>query len=462
MSTCFPRLVIAGTSGDSGKTLVTLGLLLAARQRGLNPATFKKGPDYIDAAWLGWAAGTGTCRNLDTFLQGEAPALRSFLRHASSDLSLVEGNRGLLDGLDLEGTHSTAALARLLAAPVVLVVSAAKVTRTVAAVVAGCRQLEPEVELAGVVLNQVAGTRHESLARRAVEQLAGVPVLGAVPRARMEAGKLLPGRHLGLVPPQEHAGVAEAGDRIAALVGNNVDLDRLLELAAAAPALEGEGLAAEPAAASAARVRIGVFWDSAFTFYYPENLEALEAAGAELVRISALEDRALPAGLDGLYLGGGFPETHGVRLAANRGLHRELREAAAEGMPIYAECGGLIYLARSLIVDEQRHAMAGVLPVDLELRRRPAGHGYVELAVDRQNPFFAQGQTLRGHEFHYTRIVGPVPTGVSTAFVVHRGTGALGGRDGLVQGNVLAAYTHLHAVGTPQWVSGLVERAASW
>jgi cobyrinic acid a,c-diamide synthase len=211
-------------------------------------------------------------------------------------------------------------------------------------------------------------------------------------------------------------------------------------------------------------VRIGVFRDSAFTFYYPENLEALEQAGAELVDISGLEDTRLPEGLGALYLGGGFPETHAVRLAENTELHAELRRVAARGMPIYAECGGMIFLARSLRAAGRSYPMAGVLPIDLELFARPQGHGYVELEVDRPNPYFEEGQALRGHEFHYTRLVSPLPLpdDVTTVFAVRRGTGSIDGRDGLVRGSVLAAYAHLHAVGTPEWARGLVRAAISF
>jgi cobyrinic acid a,c-diamide synthase len=459
MRTRVPRLVIAGTAGDSGKTLVTLSLLSAWRAEGVEPAAFKKGPDYIDAAWLGWAAGAA-CRNLDTYLQPSERLLAAFCRHAAAGVSVVEGNRGLSDGVDLQGTHSTASLARLLRAPVFLVVNAAKVTRTVAALVLGCQRLEPDLQLAGVILNRVSGARHEGLTRRAVEELAGVPVIGVLPRITEE---LLPGRHLGLVPPQEHHGAQEILGKLGELARQHVDLERLLAIAREAPVLAEEGGTVEGAAKlsrPAPKVRIGVFWDSAFTFYYPENLEALREAGAELVYLSGLDDRQLPA-VDALYLGGGFPETHAPRLADNVALHRQLREAAEAGLPIYAECGGLIYLARTLRVGKERHVMAGVLPLDLELCARPVGHGYVELTADRENPFFARGQTLTGHEFHYTRIVEPVPDGIDTAFAVRRGTGSIEGRDGILHKNVMASYTHLHAVGAPEWAVGVVKRAQS-
>jgi cobyrinic acid a,c-diamide synthase len=451
--------VVAGTGGDSGKTLVALGLLLAWREAGLAPAAFKKGPDYIDAAWLSWAAGS-PCRNLDTYLQPRQQVLRSFLRHAAERINLVEGNRGLYDGLDVLGTHSTATLARLLSAPVVLVVPAVKVTRTVAAVVLGCKALDPQVEIAGVVLNRVAGARHEALVRRAVEESAGVPVVGALPRMRQNP---LPDRHLGLVTPEEHAGPSGVAGPLRRHVEQHLDLARLLEIARGAGPLEGGADDAQPKAAAPPDVRVGYFCDSAFTFYYPDNLEALQAAGAELVQVDSMRDAALPDGLDALYLGGGFPETHAARLADNAALMAAVRDAAEAGLPIYAECGGLIYLCRSLICGGQRYPMAGVLPLDLELFDRPRGHGYVELLVDGENPFFERGTLLRGHEFHYTTVADPDPD-VATAFVVRRGSGSFEKRhekrDGIVYKNVLAGYTHLHAVGTPGWASEMVRNAA--
>ncbi len=460
--TVAPRLLVAGNAGDAGKTLVSLALVAAWRAEGLRPAVFKKGPDYIDAAWLTRAAGA-PCRNLDSYLQEAPVLLESFRRHASPTLNVVEGNRGLLDGVDLEGTHSSAALARLLAAPAVLVVSASKVTRTLAATVLGCRRLEPELDLAGVILNRVGGARHLALARRAVEELAGVPVLGALPRLE---GELLPGRHLGLLPPEEHPEGDALLARLAGLAGQHLDLPRLLALARAAPPLSAQprpaaAAAAPPSspAASATRCRIGVFRDSAFTFYYPENLEALEHAGAELVFLSPLNASSLPE-VDALYVGGGFPETHAARLAQATALHAAVREQVAAGLPVHAECGGLIFAARALHHEGRRWPMAGVLPVELELCARPQGHGYVAARVDRPNPLFAVGEELRGHEFHHARLLGGAPPAeVPSCLAMLRGVGCGGGRDGLLAGSLLASFMHLHALGAPSWAPALVERA---
>jgi len=450
-----PRLVVAGLAGDSGKTLVSLGLLLLARESGLPVRAFKKGPDYIDAAWLRWASGH-PARNLDTYLMGFGKPVGSFARHAvSSGLNVIEGNRGLYDGADAAGTHSTAALAKALRAPVVLVLTTAKVTRTAAALVLGCQKLDPEVQIAGVILNRVATARQQRIVTGAIESSCGVPVLGILPAA--EGEKLLPGRHLGLVTPAEHPRIAEVRHNLLELVRDRLELDRLLEIARGAPALAGAAPLG-PSGEDAAGLRIGYLSDSAFTFYYPENLEALESAGAALVPISALSAASVPDSLDALYIGGGFPETHGAALAGNPEFLGSLRDRAAAGLPIYAECGGLMLLSRAILWKGRRYPMAGVLPFQVEVRRRPQGHGYANLKVDHANPFFPVETTLRGHEFHYSRVIledDPPPT----ACAVERGTGCFAGRDGVVVNNVWASYTHLHALGTPEWARGLIAAA---
>ncbi|MBI4876013.1 MAG: cobyrinate a,c-diamide synthase [Acidobacteria bacterium] len=450
-----PRLAVAGTAGDAGKTLVSVGLALEARRAGLAVRAFKKGPDYIDAAWLTFAAGR-PARNLDSFLMGFEGAAASFRRHAvPRGLNIVEGNRGLYDGLDAQGTHSTAELAKALQAPVVLVVNATKVTRSAAAWVLGCQKLDPEVHIAGVILNQVAAPRHEQILREAVESACGIPVLGAIPRLRGE--RILPWRHLGLVTPAEHPDTAGLDQRLMKLLEGRLDLERLLAIAHLAPHLDpAPALDSDPALG--AGLKVGCVQDSAFTFYYPENIEALESAGAKVVSVSSLSGTALPAGLDALYVGGGFPETQALALSENRVFLGSLREACVRGLPVYAECGGLMLLARAIRYQGRHHPMAGVLPFEVEMCDAPQGHGYAVLTVDRPNPFFPAGVTLKGHEFHYSRIV-PEAGGPPTAARVDRGVGCFEGRDGVTLGNVWASYTHLHALGAPEWAGGLLAAA---
>jgi cobyrinic acid a,c-diamide synthase len=443
--------VLAGLAGDAGKTFVTAGLARALVRSGRRVAPFKKGPDFIDAAWLG-AAARAPGRNLDTYLMSPATIVGSLQRAASgADLALVEGNRGLFDGADARGSHSTAQLAKLIGAPVVLVVNAAKVTRTVAALVLGCKALDPELTLAGVVLNRVGTGRQEDVIRRALAADTGVPVLGAIPRIE---GQPLPSRHLGLVCAAEDPEREAALESLAEAVARYVDLDAVSTVASLASSMPA---ALVPERTREGRlVRIGVLRDAAFSFYYPENLEALEAAGAELVFISPLADRELPP-IDALYAGGGFPEEYAGALAANEALRAALASAIAAGLPAWAECGGLMYLSRALLRDGREHPMVGALPVVVEHTPRPQGHGYMAATVDRANPFFPVGTRLLGHEFHYSRIAGS--SGGETALAVERGAGLGGGRDGLVVGNVVATYMHLHALGTPEWAGALVQAA---
>jgi len=459
MQGSYPRLILSALRGSSGKTLLTLGLLRRWRAVGRTVAPFKKGPDYIDSAWHGLASG-GVCRNLDTYLMGAEGVVGSFVRHAAgSGLSVIEGNRGLYDGVDALGTHSTAELSRLLRSPVILVVDCRKVTRTVAAMVQGCREFEEGVEIGGVILNRVGGGRHEGVLRATIERYGGVPVLGALPRVR--DGRF-PERHLGLLPPGEHPEAERAIESAAELVGRYVELDRLEAIASSAPPLEGPVSWGEAAGETGVdRPRIGVARDSAFGFYYPENLESLAGAGAELVEVSPLGDGAFPL-LDGLYIGGGFPETHARELSGNAGFRAGLREAVEAGLPVYAECGGLMYLGEGLEVNGTTYPMVGALPVRFGVERGMQGHGYTRVEVTGRTPYFSEGEELVGHEFHYSRPLSWREAGFEYSFSMRRGRGFSGGRDGLCVKNVLATYTHLHALGAPGWAESVVSRAREW
>ncbi len=450
-----PRLVVAGLSGGSGKTLVSLGLILSAQRRGMRVSAFKKGPDYIDAAWLSWAAAR-PAHNLDTFLMGYDGVVASFTLNAlPGALNVIEGNRGLFDGFDARGTHSTAELAKALEAPVVLVLDATKVTRTAAAMVLGCQRLDPSVKIIGVILNQVSGSRHETVLREAIEVVCGIPVLGAIPR--IPTTRLLPERHLGLVVPEDYPDRDALRATMEGLVEGRLEFENLWSLACRASSLEPP-TKPRPSLPDGVGLKIGYLRDSAFTFYYPENLDALSLAGAELVPISPLVATFLPDDLDALYIGGGFPETHGEALAANEAFLTSVRCAAERRLPIYAECGGLMLLTRAILWQGRRHLMAGALPFEVEVCTKTQGHGYTELCVDTENAFFPRGAILRGHEFHYSAILPPtfLPR---TACEVRRGVGCGGGRDGVVVGNIWASYTHLHALATPEWAAGLLHAA---
>jgi cobyrinic acid a,c-diamide synthase len=311
------------------------------------------------------------------------------------------------------------------------------------------------VWIAGVVLNQVAGRRHERVLRESVESACGIPVLGAVPRAPKDA--FLPMRHLGLVTPQEYLRGEDPGRNLLDLVAAHLDFERLLEVARRAAPIPFGPMPGQ-ASSDGKDLAVGYLQDSAFCFYYPENLDALRAAGAQLVPVSALDAASLPPDLDALYIGGGFPETHAAALSGNSGFLASVRDRADDGLPIYAECGGLMFLSRAVSWQGQRYPMAGVLPFEVEVCGSPQGHGYIELLVDRPNPFFPEGTRLNGHEFHYSRILldGEPPP---TACAVLRGSGCCGGRDAVLSANVWASYAHLHALATPEWAAGLLHAA---
>ncbi len=456
MNIKIPRLVIAGLSGDSGKTIVTLSLLAALRRKGLDISVFKKGPDYIDAAWLGKLAGS-SCRNLDTYMVESNDVYNRFTSSAAgSDIAIIEGNRGIFDGKDVDGTHSTAGLAKLLKAPVVLIVSAAKTTRTIAAVVNGCSSFCRDINIAGVILNKVAGNRHKNIITSAIEKYCKVPVLGVVPRLAPRGDAhcpaLIPSRHLGLVTPSESQRYTELETLLCEIGEKHLDVDGLLN--AAGNALPLPFPRQQHSTKIPARVKVGYFKDTVFTFYYPENLQALKAHGAELVPVSSIEDASLPD-IDALYIGGGFPETHAERLSQNSSMMESVRKAAGEGLPIYAECGGLIYLSKSLTWNNNRYPMAGLFPVELLMHPKPMGHGYTQLCVDRTNPFFEVGTLIKGHEFHYSGLITGRRAG-ATCMRVDMGTGLGNNRDGLLHKNTLACYTHIHADSVKGWAPRLV------
>lgn len=461
-----PRILIAGLRGGSGKTLVSLGLVAAWRKEGRSVAPYKKGPDYIDAAWLSATAAT-PCRNLDLFLMSPEAAFKSFVdSSARADVAVIEGNRGLYDGMDAQGSYSTAEIAKLLSAPVVLTVDCTKTTRTVAALVLGCQHLDPDVPIRGVILNQVAGDRHEAVLREAVEEICDLPVLGAIRRMPQQ---FFPERHLGLVPPQEHDQHANSIEQIAKVAEQYLDLDALWQVAQEAAPLAADAAAPAPPGLIAAAdepgkpavARIGIFRDAAFQFYYAENLEALVREGAELVEVTPLSDQELPD-VDALYIGGGFPETLALRLAENQKFRAALRQSIEDGLPVYAECGGAVYLGEKLLFEQKEYDMVGVLPAVFAFQKKPQGHGYVMLETVQHNAFYSVGDSIRGHEFHYTYMKSPRAEDLTFAFQVTRGHGFDGEKDGICYRNVLASYTHVHALGTETWAPALVRAAVGF
>jgi cobyrinic acid a,c-diamide synthase len=466
-----PRLLISAAHKSSGKTTVSLGLAAAWSSQGLVVQPFKKGPDYIDPMWLALASSAGgaagaagpvnrPCFNLDPHLsQPEDIRARVAAAGAGADLALVEGNKGLYDGLALDGSNSNAALAALLAMPVVLVLDARGMTRGIAPLVLGYQAFDRGIRIAGVVLNRVGGARHEAKLRAVIEHYTDVPVLGAVAE---DARLAMAERHLGLPTCAERDGARAWVQEVGRIVAAQVDLARLRDVAASAATLEP--LPPRPAAPSAGRgeavvgepLRIGIARDRAFGFYYPDDLEALRAAGAALLFIDTLHDAALPAALDGLVIGGGFPETSLDALEANVPLRRALREAVEAGLPTYAECGGLMYLARSITWRGRRGEMVGVIPGDAVMHERPVGRGYVELEEAAPMPWPAvdasagEARRVRGHEFHHSSLENLDPA-VAFAYRVKRGHGIDGQHDGVRLHNLLGSYSHLRGRAGSAW-----------
>jgi cobyrinic acid a,c-diamide synthase len=452
-------LLISALSGGAGKTVLSLAIVVGLRDKGLPVAAFKKGPDYIDAGWLSLAAGR-PCYNLDSYMLKPEMVVRSFgLRADAADIAVVEGNRGLYDAIDVGGHTSSAELAKLVGLPVVVCLDCTKISRTVAALVAGCMAFDPQVNIGGVILNRVANMRHESILRESIAAYCPVPILGAVPKLKT---KNFPERHMGLVPAPEHDRVHQALDTVRQIAWNYLDMDAVLEVARrAVQPLDNytDRCRLYPCNdQDQTSVTIGVFKDAAFQFYYPENLEALSAAGARLVYLSPLCDEALPP-VDALYIGGGFPETHAEKLSANRKLAQAVLAAAREGLPIYAECGGLMYLGKELFLNGRTYPMTGVLPAVFGLSAKPQGLGYTRLTVTAPNPYFSVGTQIVGHEFHYSHVMHWEGEEGPFIFTVDRGNGIINARDGFCRHNVLASYTHIHALGVPGWAPALIASA---
>ncbi|MBU2582021.1 MAG: cobyrinate a,c-diamide synthase [Alphaproteobacteria bacterium] len=456
------RILISASHKSSGKTTISVGLGAAMTARGLSVQAFKKGPDYIDPMWHARATGR-SCFNLDFNTQTHAEILSTLARRAvNADISLIEGNMGLHDGVDVEGSDSSAALARLIGAPVVLVVDCEGMARGIAALLVGFQSFEPDVRIGGVILNRTAGSRQQGKIRGAIERYSDIPVLGALSRA---SELTILERHLGLATPEETEGGDDRIEMLRRAVVDNIDVDRVIEIARSASPLAGTdwrepGFSPSSGSGCVEQVVIAVARDSAFGFYYPDDLEALERAGARLVFFSPLADAKLPAA-DALFIGGGFPETHMAELERNGTLRSAVRSAAAGGLPIYAECGGLMYLSRSIRWGNEERAMAGVIEADVVMHARPQGRGLVKVAATAAHPWHGdvpQPAALRpfaAHEFHYAALTN-VPPDTTFAFNVLRGHGVDGSHDGIVSGNVLATFTHQRDTEANRWAECFV------
>lgn len=447
-------VVIAGVRSGVGKTTIATGIMGALTRRGYKAQPFKAGPDYIDPSYHEVACGVPS-RNLDTWLMPHRTVLELFHRSSSNrDLAIVEGVMGVFDGhSSLSEEGSTAELAKLIDAPVILVADASKVARSVAAEVLGYQQFDPDMRIAGVILNGVGSPRHLEFCRPQIEETTGLPVLGYLPR---RDDLVQPERHLGLIPTVEGTVAGQWYDALVAQVEKTIDLDRIVRLAEGpgSPSVHPE---VYPAETQPKRARIAIARDKAFSFYYQDSLDLLDAWGAEMVPFSPLEDEFLPEEVGGIYIGGGFPELFAAELAQNTPMHAAIRKKISAGTPVYAECGGLMYLGRSLTdLDGVRHAMVGVIPAASRMSDKRLTLGYREVEAKADNPLMQKGQRVRVHEFHWSTLEQPPDPEYSVYKVVDDGDRS----EGFRVGSVWASYVHIHLGSDPSLAPRFVESCA--
>jgi cobyrinic acid a,c-diamide synthase len=443
-------LFLSAAHKSSGKTTLSIGLCAAFARSGLLVQPFKKGPDYIDPIWLGMAAGK-PCYNLDFYIAGRQETIDDYCyRRQSADICVIEGNKGLHDGLDLDGSNSNAALAKALGSPVIMVVDVRGTMRGIAPLLIGYQVFDKEVNIAGVIANMTGGKRHESKLCAAVEAYTDIPFLGALEN---DPSIGLSERHLGLIPGYEDPAARQKIDSLAQRIEQCIDLERLLHIAQQDKIVSAASLPLQNKPEFKG-LRIGIARDRAFGFYYPGDLEAFHQAGAELVEIDTLHARSLPP-VDALFIGGGFPERHAAALSANRGLRESIRDAIEAGLPAYAECGGLMYLAKTLNWNGVSHDMVGVLDAQVVMHERPQGRGYVvleEITANHPWPLRPTGEApLHAHEFHYSALRS-LPVDGRFAWRVLRGKGIQRQQDGFVYRNLLASYSHQRNTAANPWV----------
>lgn len=440
MSMNYPRIILAGTNSSVGKTTLTIGLILALRKRGLKVQPFKAGPDYIDPSYHTFASGR-SCRNLDTWMLSKDTVLELFERQAKlSDISIIEGVMGLYDGLKNREEGSSAHLAKLLNSPLLLIVDATSLSRSAGAVVLGYKEFDKDVDIRGIILNNIGSLSHYHSTKYAIENKTGLPVLGFLPR---DKNLILPERHLGLIPTDEKVLLNSFTKKLLSLIEKNIDIDRIIEISWKAktfPRVNKRLFDTEPLQD---RVTIAVAKDPAFNFYYQDNLDILRHLGAKLVEFSPLSNEELPEYIDGLYIGGGFPELFAKRLSRNTKLKNAIYQKAKQGLPIYAECGGLIYLVKRLIDFKKRtFPMIGLFKCSVNMASRLQGLGYVNVETIKDNILSKRGVRMRAHIFHWS-FLDDIDKGIIFAYKIKKDKIGIS-YDGLLTKNVLASYVHLH------------------
>ena len=440
------QVFISAAHKSSGKTTVSIGLCAALSDRGYGIQPFKKGPDYIDTQWLAQASGQPVF-NLDFYTQSPDEIRQLWLqRRQTASLQLIEGNKGLYDGVDPKGSDCNAALAALLDTPIILVIDCSGMTRGIAPLLNGYLAFAKEITLMGVILNKVASSRHEAKLRQAIEHYCNIEVFGAIYRDRELA---IDERHLGLVPGYEHGFAREKIAKIQAHIENGVDIKALIERLN----LKKSSLTHQAKPRLANRLRIGIAKDQAFGFYYHDDLEAFAAHQVDLVTVDLIRDRCLPD-LQGLFIGGGFPEMNLHQLANNRSMRVSIKEQIDQGLPVYAECGGLMYLCQEIRYRQERAPMVGVISGDILMHDCPQGRGYVRLQSTGCAPWQVSERDIRAHEFHYASLINLGQ--VQFAYQVKRGYGINGQYDGIVDKNVVASFSHLRSTQASPWVSQFV------
>jgi cobyrinic acid a,c-diamide synthase len=471
-------LIISSPQGRSGKTVVTIGLCRLFVQNGYKVQPFKKGPDYIDPSWLTLAAHR-TCRNLDLFLIPRESLIENFRKNClGMDIAIIEGAMGLYDGLSAKET--TAEIAHLFNIPILMVINTTRMAESISAMIMGYQNFRSDIYIAGIILNYVSGARHESKLRNAVEKYCKIPVVGSIPK---DINLNIPERHLGLIPSEETRKAESIVDLISQRLNTYLDLNGILMIAKRfntpnsslflqgarrhnelhLPQVEKEDEETSYTLSNrmvgvgnlTSKIKIGVLRDQAFNFYYPENIEALEEKGAEIIYINSLRD-SLPQ-IDALYIGGGFPEFFLEELEKNNYLRRDIANAIEGGLPVYAECAGLMYLCQRNYWEGKSYEMVGVIPAEVQISKRPEAHGYVMVETEAENPFFPKGTTILGHEFHHSKLL--LMKEVKFVFKIKRGHGIDGKKDGILYKNMFATYIHIHSLGVPQWAEAFISLA---
>jgi cobyrinic acid a,c-diamide synthase len=441
-----PSIYLSAAHKSSGKTVVSLGLCAAFQARSLSVQSFKKGPDYIDPIWLSEAS-SRACYNLDFYTMSNNEIVQLYQnKKTNAEVSLIEGNKGLFDGLSSTGGDANADLAKLLNTPVVLTIDVTGITRGIAPLLQGYVNFDASVNIAGVILNKVAGKRHESKLIQAIEHYTDLPILGSIYRDKR---LVINERHLGLIPANETPKSRKFINQAAELIAQQVDLDRLLKLTRQKDS-KTVTLKTKKTTQIINKLTLAVAKDCAFGFYYADDLEAFKALGVNILFFDCLQDAKLPA-CDGLFIGGGFPERHLEALSCNQSMLADIKSKIKQGLPAYAECGGLMYLSKS--IDD--YPMVGVIDAQAVMKKKPMGRGYVKLCTNKVHPWCQNQKTLYAHEFHYSKLE-KIKNHTRYGFEVLRGVGVNNNYDGIVQYNLFASYAHLrNTLGSP-WVQGFV------